>query len=179
MPGFSFGEFSDEHGYKVLDEREVRGASGIMLLLGFVAFVYGFVIKQYDVLPWITGFLMLNFLVGVAINPNYTPVMLVAKVMTWKQEPLLIGAIQKRFAWSLGLLLSGAIFGMSLLLVNDASWFDSVCFLCLICLLFLFLETAFGICVGCQIYKLGVRTGIIPKPKITPRCTGDVCETEP
>lgn len=175
MSIFSFGTFDAERGYKVLDERVVRGSAGIMLLIGFIAFVYGFVVKNYIVLPYLSGFLVVNFLIGIFVNPKLSPTMALARLMVWRQTPLLIGAIQKRFAWTLGLGLSVAIFSMSVPLVNDASWFDPVCLLCLVCLLFLFLETAFGICVGCQTYYLGIRLKLVKKPEVNPTCMGDTC----
>ena len=76
----------------------------------------------------------------------------------------------------LGLTLTSAIFALSLQLVRDASWFEPVCMLCLICLLFLYLETAFGICVGCQLYFLAIRAGLMKRPSVAPSCTGDVCQ---
>ena len=179
MTVFGFGELRDGQPYPVLDERVVRGSAGLMLLVGFVAFVNGFVVKNYAILPWLTGFLSLNFGLAVLVNPKLSPTFALARIFVWRQSPLYIGAVQKRFAWSLGLALSSTAFALSLKLVDDATWFEPVCMLCLICLLFLFLETAFGICVGCQIYKLAVRLGVFPKPAVTPRCTGDACEPLP
>jgi hypothetical protein len=175
----SFGEESPELGYKTLDERIMRGSAGVMLLIGFIAFVNGFVIKNYPPLPYLSGFLLANFAVGVFINPKFAPTYAVARFMVRKQAPLPIGAIQKKFAWSLGMSMMAAVFGMSLLLVNDASWFDPVCMLCLVCLLFLYLETAFGICVGCKLYGLALRLGLMKPPPVAPNCMGDACKIEP
>jgi hypothetical protein len=178
MSRFAFGEFSPEHGYAILDERVMRGSAGVMLLVGIVAFIFGFVVKDYAVLPYLSGFLVLNFAVGLFVNPKLSPTVIVARLATFRQSPLPIGAIQKRFAWSLGLTLTSAIFAMSLLLVDDATWFEPVCMLCLICLLFLYLETAFGVCVGCQLYFLALRLGLVKKPAVRPNCMGDSCPTE-
>lgn len=178
MSIFSFGEHSDEHGYKVLDERVMRGSAGIMFLLGIIMYINGFVIKRYEVLPYMAGFLVVNFLIGLLINPKYSPTVFISRLFVRKQSPLPIGAIQKKFAWSVGLALSGTIFAMSFLLLNDASWFEPVCSLCLVCLLFLFLETAFGICAGCQMYFLAVRLKLFKKPEVTPNCMGDSCDID-
>ena len=175
MSLFAFGEYSPQHGYAILDERVMRGSAGLMLLVGVVAFIYGFVIKTYAVLPYLAGFLVLNFALGLFVNPKLSPTVALARLFTFRQSPLPIGAIQKKFALSLGLTLSTAIFVLSLLLVRDASWFEAVCMLCLTCLLFLFLETAFGICVGCQIYFLAIRVGLIKRPPVPPNCTGGSC----
>lgn len=175
MAAFDFGDFDPQLGYKVLDERVVRGSAGLMLLVGLVAFVNGFVIRNYAVLPYLSGFMAVNFAIAVLVNPKFAPTYAVARLLVRGQTPLPIGAVQKRFAWSLGLGLSAAIFGLSLLLVGDASWFDRVCELCLVCLLLLYLETAFGVCVGCKIYRLALRLGLLAPPPVAPNCMGDAC----
>jgi len=149
-----------------------------MLLVGVVAFIYGFIIKEYAVLPYLSGFMALNFALGIFINPKLSPTFFLARLFTFRQDPLPIGAIQKRFAWSLGLALTTTVFVLSLFLVNDASWFEPVCLLCLICLLFMFLETAFGICVGCQLYYLALRLKLIKKPEVAPNCMGNSCKID-
>ncbi len=175
MSNFSFGSYIEGRGYKVVDERIMRGSSGVMFLLGFIAFVNGFVIKNYIVLPYISGFLALNFLIGVFINPKFSPTVFISWLFTLKQSAMPIGAIQKKFAWSLGLTLSTGIIVLSLFLLKDVTYFEPVCMLCLICMLFLFLETAFGICVGCKIYLLFLKMGILKAPEEKPNCMGDSC----
>lgn len=177
MSIFSFGEYTEGKSFKVLNERVVRGSSGIMLLIGFIAFIYGFIVQEYIVLPYLSGFLAFSFLVAVFINPKFSPTVFISWVFVRKQSSLPIGAIQKKFAWSLGLILTTSIFILSLFLLSDVSYFEPVCMLCLICLLFLFLETAFGICVGCQLYHLSVRVGLVSPPKEKPNCMGDSCDT--
>lgn len=177
MPLLGFGEHHETLGYRTLDEREVRGSSGLMLAVGLAAVVNGFVLQRYEVLPWLTGFLALNFAVAVVLGPKLSPTYALARLLTWRQTPLPIGAVQKRFSWALGLLMTSTAFGLSLLLLQDPSWFESLCLLCLVCLGLLFLETAFGICVGCHIYGLAVRVGLFPKPEVKPRCMGDACAT--
>ena len=176
MAFFSFGEYVEGHNYKVLDERVVRASSGIMLLIGTIASINGFILNKYEIIPWLVGFLALNFAISVFINPKFAPTTVLGRLMTYKQSPLPIGAVQKRFAWCLGLTLSLVIFVLSLYLQNDVQFFGPVCFLCLICLLLLFLETAFGICIGCKMYLLTLKVGLLPTPKERPNCMGDACE---
>jgi hypothetical protein len=178
MTWLGFGEVRDGIAFKVVDERVVRGSAGLMLLLGSIAAINGFILKNYGVLPWLSGFLVLNFALGVLVGPKVMPTFALARLLTWRQQPLWVGAVQKRFAWSLGLALSLSIFGLSFELMADASWFNAVCRLCLICILFLYLESAFGICVGCQLYKLALRLKLVPRPEIVPNCTGDACAPE-
>ena len=106
----SFGEYDETLGYKTLDERVMRGSAGIMFLVAIIAFIYGFIVKKYVVLPYLSGFLVLNFLIGIFINPKFSPTVFISRLMVSRQTALPIGAIQKRFAWTLGLGLSTAIF---------------------------------------------------------------------
>lgn len=174
----SFGEYIEGRNYKVLDERSMRASAGIMFLLGAIASINGFILNQYAIIPYISGFLMFNFMIGIFINPKYSPTLLVAYLFVRKQSPLPIGAVQKKFAWSLGLILSAVIFYLSFSLINDVSYFEPVCFLCVICLFLLYLETAFGICVGCKIYHFFIKVNLLKEPKEKPNCMGDACEIE-
>jgi len=178
MSIISFGEVQEGTKFKVLDERAMRASAGIMLALAMVAFSNGFLLQKFYVIPYITGFLVLNFIIGLFINPKYSPTVFLGTIIVHKQSPLPIGAIQKKFAWSLGLVLSAVIFGLSILLQNDIFYFDAVCLLCIVCIVLLFLETAFGICVGCQLYFIALRFKLFPKPKEDekPNCMGDSCE---
>lgn len=172
----SFGKFVEGIDYKVLNERQVRASAGVMFLFGLVAFINGFILKNYIVLPYISGFLLVSFLMGVFINPKYSPTMLLAYIFVRKQSPLNIGAVQKRFAWSLGIALSSAIFVLSLFLLTDESYFEPLCMLCLVCLVLLYFETAFGICIGCKLYFLSIRMKLLKQPQVKPNCMGDACE---
>ena len=174
----SFGKYIEGSNYKVLDERRMRASAGIMFLLGLIAFINGFILQNFIIIPYIAGFLMLNFIVGIFINPKFSPTLFVAYLFVRKQSPLPIGAIQKKFAWSLGLGLSAVIFGLSLYLVNDPRYFEPVCMLCIICLVLLYFESAFGICIGCKLYHLAIRLKLLKQPKEKPNCMGDACGTD-
>ena len=178
MSIISFGEYIEGKKYKVLDERQVRASSGIMFLLGMIAFVNGFILREFEIIPIMSGILLFSFMIAVFINPKFSPTMLVGYLFVRKQSPLPIGAVQKRFAWSLGIVLSAAIFILSLFLLKNPSYFDCVCELCIICLVLLFLETAFGICVGCKLYHLAIRLKLLKKPTENPNCMGDACDLQ-
>ena len=176
MSTVSFGEYIEGKNFKVVDERRMRASSGIMLLFGIIASINGFILQKYAVIPYVTGFLALNFIIGIFVNPKFSPTILISGLVLRKQSSMPIGAIQKKFAWSLGLVLSTTIFVLSIFLQKDASYFEPVCFLCMICLILLYMETAFGICVGCKLYFLSVRMKLIKKPVEKPNCMGDACE---
>jgi len=79
-----------------------------------------------------------------------------------------VGAQQKKFAWIIGVILSTTMF-ILIVIVNSYSVITGV--ICLTCLLFLFFESAFGICLGCKFYPLFFKE----KPQ---RCPGEVCDAK-
>lgn len=176
MTVFSFGEYIERKKFKIVDERRMRASAGIMLLLGTIASINSFILNRFEIIPYISGFLSLNFIIGVFINPKFSPTIIIARLFVWKQSSLPIGAIQKKLAWSSGLVLSTTIFVLSVLLQKEATYFEPVCILCIICLVLLYLETAFGICVGCKIYFLSINLKLIKEPAEKPNCMGDACE---
>ena len=178
MSIISFGEYIEGKSFKVLDERRMRASAGVMLFLGIIASINAFMLYNYIVVTYISGFLMLNFMVGIFINPKFSPTVFIGYLVTYKQSPLPIGAIQKKFAWSLGLTLSATIFVLSFFLLEDINYFGPVCLLCLTCLLLLFLETSFGICVGCKLYYVAIGLKLLKKPIEKPNCMGDACAVD-
>ena len=172
----NFGEEIKGKKFKVLNERSIRASAGIMLLLGLIAFINGFILQKFIVIPYIAGFLLLNFLIGVFLNPKFSPTMLLGDWIVSKQKPIYVGAIQKKFAWSLGIGLSAIITGLSSQLVSNPNLFPPVCLLCLTCLILLYFESVFGICIGCKLYYLAIRLKLMKEPKEKPNCMGDSCE---
>lgn len=176
MSFFSFGKHIEGKSFKVLEERNLRANGGLMFLLGLIAFNNVFFLQNYEVVMYVSGFLMLNFIIGIFINPKFSPTMFLGSLIVRKQNPIYIGAIQKRFAWSLGLTLATTIFILSIFLQTDVSYFEPVCMLCLVCLVLLFVEVAFGICIGCKLYYLALYLKLLKKPEEKPNCMGDSCE---
>ncbi len=176
MSIFSFGENVEGIRYKVLNEREVRATAGLLFFSILVTLIAAVFFSNYKPIPYVSGFIMLNFAISIFFNPKYAPVNYIAALIVSKQEPIYIGAIQKRFAWSLGLTLAAVVFFLSIPLQADATLFESVCFLCLICMLLMFIETAFGICIGCQIYFLSIKLNLVKKTEVKPNCMGNSCE---
>ena len=84
------------------------------------------------------------------------------------QVPEYVGAPQKKFAWTIGLLLA---LTMSILMVVVNSYSPITGIICLTCLIFLFFESAFGICLGCKFYS------VFFKEKAQ-YCPGEVCDTK-
>lgn len=161
--------------YPVLNERAVRAGAGIMFVMGFFSFMQALYSGVYEYLAFTVLFFFVDFVMKVIIGTRFSPISIVANWVVRKQTPEYIGAIQKRFAWSIGLVLSGTM----VLLV----WVFEIrgpinLSICLLCLTFMFLETSFGICVGCKIYNFLLHKGIIATPEYKQACPGNACAIE-
>ena len=175
MALLNFGEKDEALAYKTVDEHVMRASASILLLLSLVAFTYGFMMRNFNALPYITGFIMLNFFVGVIINPKFAPTIILAKLFN-KKEPKSIGAVQKHFAWSLGLILSSVTFILTIFLLDNVRFFEPLCALCIFCTTLLYFEVVFNTCIGCKLYHFALSKGVVKKPDVKPTCSGDHCE---
>jgi Domain of unknown function (DUF4395) len=162
-----FGENIEGYDFRVLNEREIRAAAGILFLATFISLM--FIMFKNNFLPIkyvLTGFL-LDFIIRVFINPKFSPTLIIGRLIVSNQTPEYVGAKQKKFAWVIGVILSATMF-IFMVVVNSYSPITGI--ICFICLIFLFFESAFGICLGCKFYPLFFKE----KPQ---RCPGEVCDT--
>lgn len=158
--------------YGVLDERAIRATAGIMFLVWILTVTYTFFTKNFSVVNIILPLFFLNFLVLVLWGPKYSPVSKLGKFFVRKQKPEYVGAIQKRFAWSLGLVMSFTvmllIFGFGVRGILPLS-------LCSVCLVLMWMETSLGICVWCKIYYWLIKKGVFTEPEHKPACPWGAC----
>jgi len=161
---FEFGEEIERYDYKVINERDARASAGIMFLLGTITLGHFLMTRNLFWANLFTITFILEFIIRVFINPKYAPYMVLGSLIVSNQEPEWVEARPKKFAWALGLIL-GAI--MSYFIIFNIMT-PARLLTCLLCLLLLFLESAFGICLGCILYKkLNVKLY---------KCPGGVCE---
>lgn len=163
-----FGETIPGYDIPVLNEREIRAAAGILFLVLFISLVLilsngNFVPIKYGITLFMT-----DMLIRVFINPKFSPALIIGRLIVRNQVPQYVGAQQKKFAWIIGVILSSLMF-IFLVIVNAFSPITGIT--CLVCLIFLFFETAFGICIGCKIYAL------IYKQKAQ-YCPGEICDAK-
>ena len=147
----NFGETVEGYSMPVLNEREIRAAAGILFLMMFVSilkviFQGDFFLLKYAVIIFLT-----DILIRVFINPKFSPSLIIGRLIVRNQVPEYVGAPQKKFAWIIGIILASTIF-IHLVIVNAFSPITGL--ICFICLIFLFFETAFGICLGCKFYPM-------------------------
>lgn len=161
-----FGESLPDYPVRVINEREARAGAGILFFAGLIAFQNAFTTGDFTMTRMVILAFAVDFFIRVLINPRYAPSLVLGRFMVRKQTPEYVGAPQKRFAWGLGLAI--AVFMMVWTFgLNQAG---PVALLgCVTCIILLFFETAFGICVGCKIYNLIHRE----KAQL---CPGGVCE---
>ena len=163
---FNFGEKVKGYEVPVLNEREVRAASGILLVGALIAFMNAWLIGNFIPLKLFVSAFFVDFFIRLIINPAYAPTMVVARFATNNQKVEYTGAPQKRFAWIIGLVLS-SIMLVRVVLLGLTGPINLL--LCLLCLIFLFFEAAFGICLGCYMYPWFFKE----KAKL---CPGGVCD---
>jgi len=162
---WEYGEHVAGYDVTVVNEREARAAAGILFMLGMIVIFVGIGFGHIIVARVYLAFLWFDFLARV-ISPKYSPSMLLGKFIVRNQKPEYVGGLQKRFAWTLGWLIS---FPMVWWFVIhwDITFYKVL--ICVLCLTLMFLETAFGVCVGCMIYKALLQ-------KNPEHCPGGVCE---
>jgi hypothetical protein len=167
MGGFvKFGENVEGYRIPVLNEREIRAAAGLLFLMMFIAIVAAVTKGSFLLLKYAVAIFLPDMLIRVFVSPRYSPSLIVGRLIVRNQVPECVGAPQKRYAWMLGVLLASVMF----VLVNVMNTFSPVTgLICLACLIFLFFETAFGICLGCKLYawRYGGQAQY---------CPGEVCE---
>jgi len=160
-----FGETVEGYPVRVVNERAVRAAAGLLFFPALVSFMHSFLLGNFQY----TRLFIIVFLIDMTLrvlSPRWAPSMIVGGWIVRHQAPEWVGAPQKRFAWGLGLLLGLA---MLWLMVFNRYMGPANMLICGACLLLMFFETAFGICLGCKLYNAFNRE----KAQL---CPGGVCE---
>jgi len=163
-----FGENVEGYSIPVLNEREVRASAGVLFVVMFFSFMLVIFRENFLLIKYVITMFLSDFIIRVFINPKYAPTLIIGRLIVWNQVPEYVGARQKKFAWIIGLILSAIMF-VFLVVVNAFSPITGI--ICLTCLVFLFFESAFGICLGCKVYSM------IYKEKAQ-YCPGEVCDVK-
>lgn len=161
-----FGENVEGYPIRVLNEREIRASAGILFLAVFISLMLILFKNNFLPIKYVISFFLVDFIVRVFVNPKFSPTLITGRLIVRNQTPEYVGAKQKKFAWIIGVALSATMF-IFMVIVNSYSPITGV--ICLICLVFLFFESAFGICLGCKFYSL------FYKEKAA-YCPGEVCD---
>ena len=160
-----FGETVTGYNIPVLNEREIRASAGMLFISMFFAWMLVIFKESYFLIKFVNTIFLTDFIIRVMISPKYSPSLIIGRLIVGGQTPEYVGAAQKKFAWTIGLVLSSIIF-LLLVVMNSTSFITGI--ICQICLIFLFFEAVFGICLGCKFYPM------FHKEK-TQYCPGDIC----
>ena len=163
-----FGENVPGYDIPVLNEREIRAAAGLLFLVIYTSLMLIIFKGDFRLAKYAIALFLVDFMIRVFINPKFSPSLIVGRMIVSNQVPEYVGAKQKKFAWVVGVLLSGSMFAL-LIVVNAYSPFTGV--ICLFCLIFLFFEAVFGICLACKVYRMvyGEKAQY---------CPGEVCDVK-
>ncbi|MFM8762648.1 MAG: DUF4395 domain-containing protein [Solirubrobacterales bacterium] len=137
-----------------VNEVSARLVAAGVLVLAVVTIVFN--------LPWLTLLIAYGFIARVAAGPRFSPLgLLVTKVLTpalpFKEK--LVPGPPKRFAQAIGVVFSvtAAVLAVGLGLTTAAYVVLGVL------AFFAFLESAFGLCVGCRVFAVLMKVGVIPE----------------
>jgi hypothetical protein len=165
----SFGERLDGYAVPVLNERAVRAAAGIVFFFAIVSFMNAWLIGNFQPTRVFVVAFLIDFTLRIFVNPKFSPSLILGQWMVRKQQPEYVGAPQKRFAWAIGFVLAVAM--LYLVVIKHVIGPVNL-IVCAACLLLLFFETAFGICIGCKVYNWFNKGE-------AQLCPGGVCAFEP
>jgi len=163
-----FGENVEGYNIPVLNEREIRASAGILFLATFISLMLIIFKNNFLPIKYVITLFLTDFIIRVFISPRFSPTLIIGRLIVSKQVPEYVGAQQKKFAWIIGVALSATMF-IFMVLVNSYSPITGI--ICLICLIFLFFESAFGICLGCKFYNLFYK-------EKAQYCPGEVCDAK-
>lgn len=163
-----FGETVEDYNIPVLNEREIRASAGILYFFMFSAWMLVIFQENYLLLKYFNTIFLTDFIIRVLISPKYSPSLIIGRLIVGNQNPEYVGAVQKKFAWTIGLVLASIMF-LLIVVMNSDSIINF--FICQICLIFLFFESVFGICLGCKFYLM------FHKEK-TQYCPGEICDVK-
>ena len=163
-----FGEEVEGYNIPVLNEREIRASAGLLFLAVFLSLMQVLFKQNFLPIKYVITIFLADFLIRVFVNPKYSPTLIIGRLIVGNQTPEYVGAPQKKFAWIIGVVLASTMF-LHLVVFNAYSPISGI--ICLICLIFLFFESAFGICLGCKFYPLFFKDK-------AQYCPGEVCDVK-
>lgn len=163
-----FGEDVAGYDIPVLNEREIRASAGMLFLVMFTSLMLILFKEDFLLIKYVVVMFLTDFIIRVFVNPRFAPTLILGRLIVRNQNPEYVGAQQKKFAWIIGVVLATFMF-IFLVVINAFSPITGI--ICLICLVFLFFESAFGICLGCKFYSMFYK-------ERAQYCPGEVCDTK-
>ena len=195
---------NDKYGF--VNETEIRIATGITLVLGLLSLCLVLLKAEYSIPLVFVSLIVVDFALKVFISPRLSIFGSFVRLFLSKWEEIWVGAVQKRFAWSIGIVLSALVLYCILLLgqyVAPMEWpqmtavsgilqatqtniangalivtpMNPTILACLLCIVFMWSESVVGYCVGCHIYGWLVKKWWMREYKWQ-NCVNGVCEVK-
>lgn len=192
----------DKYGF--IDEREIRIATGITLVLGLISLSLVLLKANYSIPLILVSLMVSDFVLKVFISPRWSIFGSFVRLFLSKGNEIWVGTVQKRFAWSIGIFLSSFALYCILLLgqyITPMEWpqmtavtsiiqatqtniangtlivapMNPTIFACLLCIIFMWSESVVGYCVGCHIYAWLVKKWWMKEYK-GQNCVNGICE---
>lgn len=164
--------------YGFVNEVAVRTGAGIMLTIRFATLITIYHTYNEELLLRVAGFFWIDFLLKI-INPRYSIIGMIARLLTRNKKPIRVGAIQKRFAWMIGFVMMTSIVAELIyhLVILHSTQFGIpwMRYVCQIFLFFVRCEAILGRCAGCDIFKFLVKHKIITN-RDAQNCVDGNCE---
>src|SRR6476660_9751098 len=129
-----FGDNVAGYNIPVLNEREVRASAGILFLATFISLMLIIFKNNFLPIKYVITIFLADFFIRVFVNPKFSPTLIIGRLIVGNQVPEYVGAQQKKFSWIIGIILSGTMF---ILMVIVNSYSPITVIICLICLVFL------------------------------------------
>ena len=158
----------------VFNEVQVRVAAGLTLALAATAFACANFAQVFGPIKVVTAVFLVDFTLRVTVGLHASPTGLLAGWLTRRQAPQWVSAKPKRFAWTLGAVMSAAM-----TVITNADIHGALPrTICLTCLTLMWLEAVLGLCVGCELYGLAVRRGWVGRDAAIEICADGACEID-
>lgn len=161
-----FGEDVEGYNIPVLNEREIRASAGMLFLFMLISLMMILFKGDFLMIKYVIIIFLSDLLIRVFVNPRFSPTLILGRLIVSRQVPEYVGAAQKKVAWKIGIILATLMFVL-LVIMNSYSIITGLT--CLVCLIFLFFEAVFGICLGCLVYRWYYK-------EKAQYCPGEVCD---
>jgi len=161
-----FGEDVEGYNIPVLNEREIRASAGMLFLFMLISLMMILFKGDFLMIKYVIILFLSDLLIRVFVNPRFSPTLILGRLIVSRQVPEYVGAAQKKVAWKIGIILATLMFVL-LVIMNSYSIITGLT--CLVCLIFLFFEAVFGICLGCLVYRWYYK-------EKAQYCPGEVCD---
>lgn len=198
----TFVEYSskEDDKYGFVDEHQIRLEAGFSLIFALFAFISIVFFAIYPYAMIVIGVLWFDFIFKIFIKPESLFFWFIAKNILNKKwyKPYWVGSLQKKFAWKVWLVLSSFAFFCILIVSGFLAWYNILTesyeisqtlpriswtavpftpplIACILCIIFMFLESVLWYCVGCRVYAVLTKKGIIKRVEWQ-NCANWVCE---